>query len=90
MAVERPGRQEASAAHGALVGFVGGVSFHVNLEVITAGESGVALATVVLLVTGVKLHVSISAAFVLKQATAKCTAERELIAVALLVTLEEA
>lgn len=87
--MERAGGKEASAAHRALVGFVGGVSFHVDFEVITAGEGRVTLSTVVLLVAGVELHVTISAAFVLKQAAAKGAAEREFIAVTLFVALEE-
>lgn len=90
VAVERAGGEEASPAHRALVGFVGGVGFHVDLEVIAAGEGRVALSTVVLLVAGVKLHVPISAALVFEQAAAKRAAERQLVAVALLVTLEEA
>lgn len=53
VAVERAGGKEASAAHRALVGFVRGVSFHVDFEVITAGESRVTLSTVVLLITSV-------------------------------------
>lgn len=89
MAVERARGKEASAAHRALVGFVRGVSFHVDFQVITAREGRVTLSTVILLITSVKLHVSISAPFVLKQATAKGTAEREFVAVALFVTLEE-
>ncbi|ONI45651.1 hypothetical protein AN641_00460 [Candidatus Epulonipiscioides gigas] len=36
VAVERAGGEEASAAHRALVGFVRGVSFHVDFEVIAA------------------------------------------------------
>lgn len=76
VAVERAGGEEASSAHRALVGFVGGVGFHVDFEVITAGEGRVALSTVVLLIAGVKLHVPISAALVLKQAAAKGAAER--------------
>lgn len=53
VAVQRTGREEASPAHRALVGFVGGVSFHVDFEVITAGEGRVTLSTVVLLIPGV-------------------------------------
>lgn len=87
--MERAGGKEASAAHRALVGFVRGVSFHVDFEVVTAGKGRVTLSTVVLLITGVKLHVSISTALVLKQAAAEGTAEREFIPVALFVALEE-
>lgn len=90
VAVERTGGKEASAAHRALVGFVRRVGFHVDFEVITAGEGRVTLPTVVLLITGVQLHVSISAALVLKQAAAKGAAEREFITVNLFVALEEA
>jgi len=90
VAVEGAGRQEASAAHGALVGFVGGVGLHVDLEVVTAGEGGVTLSTVVLLVASVQLHVAVAAALVLEQAAAEGAAERQLVAVALLVALEEA
>lgn len=89
VAMERAGGKEASAAHRALVGFVGGVSFHVDFEVITAGEGRVTLTTVVLLVAGVELHVTISAALVLEQAAAKGAAEREFITVTLFVALEE-
>lgn len=90
VAMERTGGEESSPAHGALVGFVGGVRFHVDFEVIAAGEGRVTLSTVVLLIAGVELHVSISAALVLKQAAAEGAAEREFVSVALLVALEEA
>lgn len=53
VAVERAGGKETSAAHGALVGFVRGVSFHVDFEVIAAGKGRVTLSAVVLLITGV-------------------------------------
>lgn len=53
VAMERAGGKEAAATHGALVGLVGGVSFHVDFEVITAREGRVTLPTVVLLVTSV-------------------------------------
>lgn len=89
MAVEGARGEEASAAHGALVGFVGGVGFHVDFEVITAREGRVTLSTMVLLITSVELHVSIPAALVLKQAAAKGAAEGEFIAVALFVALEK-
>lgn len=90
VAVEGAGRQEASAAHGALVWFVGGVGLHVDLEVVTAGEGRITLSTVVLLVASVQLHVAVAAALVLEQAAAEGTAEGQLVAVALLVALEEA
>lgn len=51
--MEGTGGKEASPAHRALVGFVRGVRFHVDFEVITAGEGRVTLSTVVLLIAGV-------------------------------------
>lgn len=90
VAMEGTGGEESSPAHGALVGFVRGVRFHVDFEVITAGEGRVTLSTMVLLVAGVELDVSVAAALVLKQAAAEGAAERELVPVALLVALEEA
>lgn len=90
VAVQGAGRQEASAAHGALVGFVGGVGFHVDLEVVTSGEGRVTLPTVVLLVAGVQLDVAVPAALVLEQAATEGAAEGELVTVTLLVALEEA
>lgn len=89
MAVERAGGKKASAAHRALVGFVGGMSFHVDFEVITAGEGRITFSAMVLLITCVQLHVPIAAALVFEQTTAKGAAERELIAVTLFVTFEE-
>lgn len=53
VAVERAGGKEASTAHRALVGFVGGVGFHVDFEVIAAGEGRVTLSAVILLITRV-------------------------------------
>lgn len=53
VAMERTGGKEASPAHRALVGFVRGVRFHVDFEVIAAGEGRVTLSTVVLLISGV-------------------------------------
>lgn len=90
VAMEGAGGQEPSAAHRALVGFVGGVGFHVDFEVIAAGERGVTFATVVFLVTGVQLHVPVPTALVLEEAAAEGTAEGEFVAVTLLVTFEKA
>lgn len=54
---------------------------------VTAREGRVTLSTVVLLITSVELHVSISAALVFKEPTAKGTAEREFVTVTLFVAL---
>lgn len=54
---------------------------------VASGKRGIALAAVVLLISRVKLDVSISAPLVFEEATAVRALERELIAVTLLVVL---
>lgn len=57
---------------------------------VTPRERRVTFATVVLLVAGVELDVAVAAALVFEQAAAEGAAEGQLVAVALLVPLEEA
>lgn len=58
-----------------------------DLQVITSGEGGVALAAVVLLVPRVEFDVAVSAPLVFEQPAAVGALERQLVAVTLLMVL---
>ena len=70
----------ATVADGTLVRLPIVVCFHVNLQVVTATEGGLALRAPILPVTRVQFDVTVTTALVLEEPLAIVTSERHLIA----------
>lgn len=64
------------------------MGFHVNLKVVASRKGSIAVATFVLLVSGVELDMAVPRALVLEETATELAPERELVCMSLLMPLE--